>query len=229
MSTVLNKHAIVVGGFLIISTTAWLILRYLENNLDSLTKIELLTVAYGVILVIFLEAKNHTDEIVNCFKGKKGEDMICSELEKHFDNSYIYIRNYKIPHKIIGDIDGVLISAREIILLEVKYYTGKFSVRDGVFYRIYPNSKEYRMSHNPIQQAKRQTDALIKMVHATYPHIKIRSFVVMASGEITNISGPTGVYVLNKENLVEKILQEKNSSENLYSEKEISDYLLHHK
>jgi len=98
------------------------------------------------------------DKVMGFLFGQMGENKVTSVLKNHLDDSYTYIRNYKIPN-FGGDIDGILITPRKIILVEVKTYTGKYKVVDGKFYKIYRNGSTYMLPRSPIEQVIKQQGA----------------------------------------------------------------------
>lgn len=204
----LGKQTIVAFIVLLVGTLAWLVLQYVGNQLNIIYKALLLFIAYFGLYFFFKETNNkYIDEVYNNFMGTRGENLIEKLLKDNFDDSYTYIRNYVVSDSKIGDIDGLLIGPNEIVIIEVKYYYGSFEILNGEFYKIRKRS-QYHLWHNPIRQVERQKEALIDFLKVNGLNINVRAFVVLASGGISDIKGPTGIYVLNKNNFVDFIKKE---------------------
>jgi len=182
-----------------------LVLQYFENRVNTTYRLTLIAVGY-TFLGIFYKYSNHKyiDELVNHIFGKKGEDMVASMLGSNFDDSYTYIRNYEIPDKG-GDIDGILISPKGVLIIEVKFYSGSFEINDGKFYKFHKKEHPDLCWYNPIKQAEKQRGYLQNLLHRNSINVHVRAVVVLTHGHILAIHGPTGIYILKKEKLVDFI------------------------
>lgn len=203
---------------LLIGIASWQIVDRFGNSLSMIDQLGFLALAYFCLWIFIKTYFNGTiwDVMFNNLKGKKGENLIADCLSKNFDDSYTYLRNITLPGNKIGDIDGLLINSKEVVIIEVKYYTGKYIIKDGTFHILkgsYPSP--FGLTHDPIKQAERQKSALtdyLKQKGFT-PHI--RTFVALAHGKVVGIDGPTSVYVLNNDNLILKLKEEFASTVNL--------------
>jgi hypothetical protein len=205
----------VVFLLLLLSAVAWLTLHYLGNEISLSFRLLLLVVEYvGLGFFYGLLRSSFIDDLVNNLRGKKGEDLVADILGSHFDGSYTYIRNYVVPGSAIGDIDGLLVGQNEIIIIEVKYFSGEFEIRNGEFYKI-TEKGQYHLWSNPIKQVKKQKDCLLSFLKERSLCIHVRSFVVLVSGRVRRFQGPTGVYVLNKDNFVDVLNKETSIDHNL--------------
>jgi hypothetical protein len=207
----------IVFVILLIGIASWQIVDRFGNNLSIIDRLGFLSLAYFSLWIFYKSFSDGTllDILVNNLKGKKGEDLIADCLSKNFNDSYTYIRNVILPDSKIGDIDGLLINSKEIVIIEVKYYTGEFIIKDGNFSKVI-NSRHYpfKLTHDPIKQAEKQKSALTEYLKQKgfTPHI--RAFVALAHGKVINIQN-SHIYVLNKENIIQKIKEEFASTANL--------------
>ncbi|MHB1316911.1 MAG: nuclease-related domain-containing protein [Minisyncoccota bacterium] len=206
------KYVGLIFIILLLSTFAWLV--SFNEQLDVIYRILVLAFAYLGIWIFYKYSFDHIDPFVNNLFGKEGESIIELALKNSFDDSYTYIKNYKIPNTKIGDIDGLLISPNEIIIIEVKFYSGVFEIINGIFYKFHKKPYPDFFPHNPIKQVERQKDCLTSFLKEKGLEVHIRDVVVLAHGRVKNIQGPTGVYVLNKDNLVDFIRKETSAIHN---------------
>jgi hypothetical protein len=210
----LTKVAIYFGFIIIIlliGIASWQIVDRFGNSLSMIDQLGFLALSYFCLWIFIKTIFDDTiwDVIVNNIKGKKGKDLIAKCLSESFDDSYTYLRNVSLPDHKIGDIDGLLINSKEIVIIEVKYYTGKYIIKDGTFHILkgsYPSP--FGLTHDPIKQAERQKSALTEYLNQKSFHPHIRAFVVLAHGKVVGIDGPTTFYVLNKDNLIPKLKEE---------------------
>lgn len=213
----IKKHityAIALIFILLFSLITFSVVEHLGKDMNIVYRYSLIVLAYIALGIFYIFTRHkYIDEFFNNLMGKKGENLIAEILKTNFDDSYTYIRNYEIPNCKIGDIDGILISSNEIIILEVKYYTGDFEILKGEFYKFSKRGKLYRTCHNPIRQAQQQKESLVSYLDTKGFNVPMRALVVLASGNIKSIQGVTYVYVLNENNLVSFIKKEIQSLE----------------
>ncbi len=203
---------------LLIGTVSWLIVIRFGNSISITDQFGFLALAYFCLWIFFktIFDDNIWDVMVNNIKGKKGEDLIAKCLSENFDDSYTYLRNITLPDDKIGDIDGLLINSKEIVIIEVKYFTGKFKIKDGIFHKLKGSYlSPFGLPHDPIKQAERQRLALTEYLNQKGFHPHIRPFVALAHGKVVGIDGPTSIYVLSNDNLIPKLKEEFASTVNL--------------
>jgi hypothetical protein len=186
-----------------------IILLFLSVFIPFLHKHWLLLSIFAVIF--FTLSKNHVDTLVDQIRsfrfGKEGEDAVIEELKKTLDDNYVYVTNYQIPNTKIGDIDGLLICPKGILVLEVKNYVGVFRISgDDMLRRLRGDIyKLYRRS--PFQQVIRQTKYLDKFFKDNGVNVRVLPIVVLVTGKISAISGATGVFVAEINKLTNHIFE----------------------
>jgi hypothetical protein len=196
-----------------LATFLWLFLENFQNQLSLSIRFFLIMVAYLAIVPLFYfdfhksNRESYLDVLFNNIVGKKGEDDICRILEKEFDDAYIYFRNYPIPRdfKKGGDIDGVLITPTGLYVLEIKSYDGSFEIKDGYFYKRTKKGLREHSFNYPIWQANKQHEYVTELLNKNANSVCVRQLIVLAHGRILNIRGSTGVYILEKNKLVDFI------------------------
>lgn len=67
--------------------------------------------------------------------GAQGEERVLKQLQTHLGDEYVYISNYVLPNTMIGDIDGMLIGPKGLIVIEIKTWHGQFKITCGEIYR----------------------------------------------------------------------------------------------
>ncbi len=102
------------------------------------------------------------DKLDSLIKGEEGENRVIKFLKRHLSDKYVYIKNYELSNYIknyelsnieTGDIDGILIGPKGIILLEIKNYHGLFRVSGQELYRKEKGKMRYKLYYkNPIRQ-----------------------------------------------------------------------------
>jgi len=198
------------------SFVAWLsilsfltVLLFLSVFIPFLHKHWLLLLIF--VVVFFALSKNHVDTLVDQIRsfrfGKEGEDAVIEELKKTLDDNYVYVTNYQIPNTKIGDIDGLLICPKGVLVLEVKNYVGVFRISgDDMLRRLRGDIyKLYRRS--PFQQVIRQTKYLDKFFKDNGVNVRVLPIVVLVTGKISAISGATGVFVAEINKLTNHIFE----------------------
>jgi len=91
------------------------------------------------VVIVFVLVRKHSDSLFenigNFKKGKRGEDEVAAMLKENLDDNYTCVENYMIPNARIGDIDGLLIGPKGVVILEVKNYQGVFRISGPDLYR----------------------------------------------------------------------------------------------
>jgi hypothetical protein len=129
--------------------------------------------------------------------GDEGEERVANFLKRHLDDSFIYIKNYYLPNIEAGDIDGLLVGPKGIILLEVKNYRGLFRVSGRDLYKKEKIRKRYRLYYrNPIPQILEKERFLIELFKQNNIFIKITPIVVLVDGKIEEVQGLKGCWIL---------------------------------
>ena len=119
----------------------------------------------GIIIPpLFENVKSLQEEIEFLKYGKEGEEEVLQILEESLDDNFIYISNYVIPNTRIGDIDGLLMGPKGIIILEIKNYAGFFRVSGGDLYRKLKGDIYKLYKKNPFKQIIKQKDYLEKFM-----------------------------------------------------------------
>ncbi len=200
----------IVFVILLIGIASWQIVDRFGNSLSMIDQLGFLALAYFCLWIFVKTYFNGTiwDVMFNNLNGKKGENLIAKSLSENFDDSYTYMRNVTLPNHKIGDIDGLLINSKEIVIIEIKYYTGEYIIKDGNFYKLRGSHQRYfEPFHGPIKQAEKQKSALTEYLKQKgfTPHIRV--FVALAHGKVIGIHNPH-IYVLNNDNLILKLKEE---------------------
>jgi len=199
-----------------LATLAWLFLEKFQGQLDIGVRLALLAFAYfgvGTLYYFLFHKSDHQyylDTLINNLVGKKGEDMVSSILKNDFGDDCIYLRNYPISNefKNSGDIDGVLITPKGLFVLEVKFYSGSFEIVNGHFQKIFKDQSRSYPFDKPIWQSNKQHTYITELMNRNNCHPYIRALVVLAHGRILHIKGQTGVYILEKDKLIDFIRQD---------------------
>jgi hypothetical protein len=171
---------------------------------------------YWWIIIIFaasiipplVETVQSLREDLEFFKyGREGENKVLQILEESLDDNFIYITNYVIPNTRIGDIDGLLIGPKGIVILEIKNYAGIFRISGGDMYRKIKDDVFKLYKKNPFKQIKKQKEYLDKFLHEKGIDVKITPIVVLVYGKIEKITGPTQVFITGAHQLPNHIFE----------------------
>jgi hypothetical protein len=186
-----------------------IVLIFLSMFISALRQYWWVIIILGLAAVGFVrrELDPLLDEIQNFRYGKKGEEEVRDILDETLDDNYVYVENYLIPNTRIGDIDGLLIGPKGIIILEVKNYVGVFRISGNDILRrlrgdIY---KLYRKS--PFKQVMRQAKYLSKFFKEKSVDTRVMPMVVLVTGLISVISGETGVFITEIDKLTNNIFK----------------------
>ena len=188
--------------FLLFLIIGWFFIPWLHNH--SLF-------VFGLVLFSFLFLKpileNLSEEIRNFRYGKEGEESVLNMLSKTLDDNYIYIPNYTIPNTRIGDIDGLLIGPKGIIIIEIKNWDGYFRISGPDVYRKLRGAIFKLYKKSPFKQIARQGQYLAKFLKENGIYMKIIPLVVLVYGRIASISGKTGIFITEENNLINHIFK----------------------
>jgi len=184
-------------------------LLFLSLFVPSIQKYWLLLSIFTILL--FASSKNHINRLIYQIRtfrfGKRGEDTVVKELSKHLDDSYIYVENYQIPNTRIGDIDGLLIGPKGVIILEVKNYNGVFRISGPDMYRRLRGDIYKLYERSPFEQTIRQKEYLTKFLREKGVDTHVIPTVVLVTGKINAISGETGVFIAEINKLTNHIFE----------------------
>jgi hypothetical protein len=139
--------------------------------------------------------------------GKEGENKVLQILNESLDDNFTYITNYVIPNTRIGDIDGLLIGPKGIVILEIKNYAGIFRISGEDMYRKLKGDVYRLYKKNPFEQIKKQKEYLDKFLHEKGIDVKITPIVVLVYGKINAITGPTKVLITEANQLPNYIFE----------------------
>jgi hypothetical protein len=139
--------------------------------------------------------------------GKEGENKVLQILEESLDDNFTYITNYVIPNTRIGDIDGLLIGPKGIVILEIKNYAGIFRISGEDMYRKLKGDVYRLYKKNPFEQIMKQKEYLDKFLYEKGINIKITPIVVLVYGKINAITGPTKVLITEANQLPNYIFE----------------------
>jgi hypothetical protein len=160
------------------------------------------------IIPPLINAAQSLQEDLEFFKyGKEGENKVLQILEESLDDNFTYITNYVIPNTRIGDIDGLLIGPKGIIILEIKNYAGIFRISGRDIYRKLRGNVFKLYKKNPFKQIKKQKEYLDKFLHEKGINMKITPIVVLVYGKIETITGPTQVFITEAHQLPNHIFE----------------------
>jgi len=146
-------------------------------------------------------------EALNFKYGKEGEETIFNMLCKTLDDNYVYIPNYNIPNAMIGDIDGLLIGPKGIIILEIKNWAGDFRISGTDAYKRLRGNIYKLYKKSPFKQTARQQKYLTKFLKEKGISTKITPIIVLVCGKINSISGKTEIFITEKNNLINYIFK----------------------
>jgi hypothetical protein len=139
--------------------------------------------------------------------GKEGENKVLQILEESLDDNFTYITNYVIPNTRIGDIDGLLIGPKGIVILEIKNYAGIFRISGEDMYRKLKGDVYRLYKKNPFEQIMKQKEYLDKFLYEKGIDVKITPIVVLVYGKINAITGPTKVLITEANQLPNYIFE----------------------
>jgi hypothetical protein len=139
--------------------------------------------------------------------GKEGENKVLQILEESLDDNFTYITNYVIPNTRIGDIDGLLIGPKGIVILEIKNYAGIFRISGEDMYRKLKGDVYRLYKKNPFEQIMKQKEYLDKFLYEKGIDVKITPIVVLVYGKINAITVPTKVLITEANQLPNYIFE----------------------
>ncbi len=199
--------------------TAWAVLIYLMLVLIILALTTFISALqqyfWGMVivtLIVFVLARRYFDpfleNIGNFRKGKRGEDEVREMLKGSLNDDYIYIENYLIPNTRIGDIDGLLVGPKGIIILEVKNYQGVFRASGPDLYRRNKGDNYTLYRKSPFTQTIRQKNYFLKYFKDKgISNVSVGAIIVFPEAKISAISGETGVFITENDKLVNHIFK----------------------
>lgn len=158
-----------------------------------------------VFLKPFLE--NISDELHNFRYGKEGEKKVLEMLCKSLDDNYVYIPNYTIPNTRIGDIDGLLIGPKGIIIIEIKNWEGVFKISGPDVYRKLRGTTFQFYKKNPFTQTARQQRYLTKFLKEKGIDVRITPVIVLVCGKISSRSGKREIFIMEDYKLINHIFK----------------------
>lgn len=159
-----------------------------------------LTVAYPIAIYVNPDRKELFSELKHFSQGILGENNIQQILEQHLSDEYLYIKNYTVPNTFIGDIDGILIGPKGIILIEVKNWLGEFLIRWKSFLNTQTGSRR-----SPYKQIENQEKVLSYYLRSKGIQEKPQKLLVLVGGSVKSIQGKTGTYTLELQNLTKHL------------------------
>lgn len=176
--------------------------KSLGNNWWVLLIVGLIALRYSLNKFDFI-----IDTLHGFYYGRAGEEKVIETLENTLDDSYTHIANYLIPNTRIGDIDGILVGPKGIVILEVKNYVGVFRISGDDMYRRLKGDiyKLYRKS--PFKQTIRQKECLTKFLKDKGLDTRVLATIVLVSGKITHINGEPGVFITEVSKLTNHIFE----------------------
>jgi len=204
LKKLLPKGLIILGIIVIIS------LIFLISPVIPVFKQYIWIIVFIVLLAFFIlkPAINKLFRNIGFLRyGKQGEDEVKNILQETLDDNYTYIPNYIIPNTRIGDIDGLLISPKGILVLEIKNYAGIFRISGSDLYRKRSRDIFQLYYRNPFTQIKRQRDYLEKFLKEGGIDMRVMAIVVLVVGKIDTITGETGVFITEARNLTNHIFE----------------------
>lgn len=158
------------------------------------------------LLYIFVVYKNSDrkelfHQLQSFTKGINGEKQVRTLLKNNLSDEYTYLPNYVIPKSFVGDIDGLLVGPKGVIIIEVKNWFGSFLVQSGNIYR---KSDPEAQLRNPFIQVARQAEALEAFLKANQLSVRTRKLIVLINGKLS-IEGKTGIYITDLRQLLDYI------------------------
>jgi len=164
------------------------------------------------VVIVFVLVRKHSDSLFenigNFKKGKRGEDEVAAMLKENLDDNYTCVENYMIPNARIGDIDGLLIGPKGVVILEVKNYQGVFRISGPDLYRRNRGDNYTLYKKSPFIQATRQKNYLSKYFKdKCIGDVPVKAIVIFPEAKISSINGETGVFVTENNKLVNHIFQ----------------------
>lgn len=200
----LYEKKLFINYFLLLATIIAGII--LSVRWSSFLPIFLIIMIAGLMFPRLRKIYNKTkDKVKNFQDGIQGEDEVLKVLNESLSDDYYYIKNFLIPNTMIGDIDGLIVCPKGIILLEIKNYKGRFRFSgQDLFKKIKDNI--YRLfGKSPVRQVHMQKDCLQKFLNDKNFSANIIPFVVMVDGKVENYSGTQGIFISTINNLVNNI------------------------
>lgn len=176
-----------------------------------------------IIILILTNLKNDIEDALYeqkiYYKGEKGEEIITEVLKRSLDHRFIYIKNYSLPNVERGDIDGLILGPKGIIVLEVKNYFGEFRISGSDLYRKTRKWLTYKLyPKSPIRQVLKQAYFLRQILKDKNIDVKIIPIVVFVNGRIESIQDLDECFVVEYSDLTDFIYSQpdlKNWNEDL--------------
>ncbi|TSC89215.1 MAG: hypothetical protein G01um10143_596 [Parcubacteria group bacterium Gr01-1014_3] len=178
--------------------------------IPTLRQSKYLWVVTTIGLIIILISRKYGDPLFDKISGfqsgKEGEEKILNMLKETLDDSYIYVPNYIIPNTRIGDIDGLLLGPKGVIILEVKNYSGVFDFEAGHMHKKRGWYNFFELPR-PVWQTARQKDFLVKFFKTKGVDVRVMAMLVLAGGKIGKITGETGIFITEASKLTNHIFE----------------------
>jgi len=202
----LKPHALIILGWLVVVLSVILLTLFVA----SLQKYLWIAIVLGI--ASFFISKEQLDSVVkeieNFRYGEEGEKAILKTLRDTMDSSYAYIPNYTIPNTKIGDVDGLLIGPKGIVILEIKNWSGVFRISGSDVYRRIKRDIFKLYCKSPFKQIVQQEKYLEKFLNEKGIDVRTVPVIVFTErGKIYAFSGQTGVYITEQNKLANHLFK----------------------
>lgn len=203
----LINDLVLILSFIFGSLLLWASLQIFGNYYDFLVRATITFCGYLLMICGYwfykkkkirighkYKSQGYEDDMIKNFAGNKGENEICTILEHNCNDEYVYIRNHDTG--CCGDIDGMLITPKEIINIEVKYCI--------------KNSKFVARYH--LKQVTDQEKYLNEKLRANNIGTSVRSIIVLANNNEMDLVDSSHVWITTKDKLINFLINENTRS-----------------
>ncbi|HAL09442.1 MULTISPECIES: nuclease-related domain-containing protein [Mammaliicoccus] len=117
-------------------------------------------------------------ELKNYIKGLEGENYFKMILEEHEVKNFIHDINLNIKSRV--QIDFLVVTDTTIFHLEIKHYSGDYSIQDGQLLNDYGN-----MFYSPFQQIQRANYEISHIISHYNIKRALKSFLIFTNPQFT--------------------------------------------
>lgn len=120
-------------------------------------------------------SQNHEDarKLKRLRAGAAGEEVVADYLNKYGSSKWSLMQNFWLDYFGTLECDGLLLTGRDLYVLEVKNYSGLYEYENGI-----SKLNHRELSVNPIYQTQKATMKVRELVSSRFPNIKVHGVLI---------------------------------------------------
>ena len=120
-------------------------------------------------------SQNHEDarKLKRLRAGAAGEEVVADYLNKYGSSKWSLMQNFWLDYFGTLECDGLLLTGRDLYVLEVKNYSGLYEYENGI-----SKLNHRELSVNPIYQTQKATMKVRVLVSSRFPNIKVHGVLI---------------------------------------------------